>query len=303
MAFSVAGRGEPVLEHAAEQGRVCAVAMDCLRDLRECAAEYPDLFSAKPFGPTVFSGVALANAFGSPGLPASRIRIAARTALWAFAVDWLMDHVATSRDEIDAIVVGCAAVGHGGPPAPNAPLQVFLAALRDELAGRPGWPAQQAVWREHLQRYLDAGAREWDWKTARAEGDAGALPSLEDYLANADNFGSSLVNVSHWIDNRTVETAGELVRLAEASAEVQRTLRLLNDLATYERDLTWGDINSLMLGLTPDEVHRRIGELIDRCEKLITPLAAELPEEADYLRRQLGHSVGFYATADYWGSL
>ncbi|MFB9836707.1 terpene synthase family protein [Actinoallomurus acaciae] len=305
MAYSVARRDESdgLLGVAAERGKVCALAMDCLRDLQKCAAEYPALFPTKPFGPTVFSGVALANAFGSPGATAARIRVAARTALWAFAVDWLMDYVATSRDEIDAIVTGCEAVGDGAPPDPDAPVQAFLAALRDDLARRPGWAAQYPIWREHLRRYLLANAREWDWKTARAAGDTAALPDLEGYLANADNFGSSLVNVSHWIDNGAVSTAGELERLAEASAEVQRTLRLLNDLATYERDMTWGDLNSLMLGLTPDDVRRRIAASVARCEELIEPLAAGFPEEADYLIRQIGHSSGYYGSTDYWGSL
>jgi hypothetical protein len=303
MAHSVARRDDHVLDTAAEQGRVCALAMDCLRDLQECVSEHPDLFAAKPFGPTVFSGVALANAFGSPDATAARIRIAARTALWAFAADWLMDYVATSRDEIDAVVRGCAAVGDGAAPDRDAPIQALLASLRDELAARPGWTGQYPVWRDHLQRYLLANAREWDWKVARAAGDTAALPALEDYLANADNFGSSLVNVSHWIYNGAAETAGELELLAAASAEVQRTLRLLNDLATYERDLAWGDLNSLMLGVTPDDVNRRIGELVDGCERMIEPLAADFPEEAGYLRRQIGHSAGYYGMTDYWGTL
>jgi len=305
MAYSVARRDEPdhVLDTAAEQGRVCALAMDCLRDLQECASEYPGLFSAKPFGPTVFSGVALANAFGSPDATAARIRIAARTSLWAFAADWLVDYVATSREEIDDLVRGCAAVGDGASPAPDVPIQALLADLRDELAARPGWAGQYPIWRDHLQRYLLANAREWGWKTAHAAGDTAALPTLDDYLANADNFGSALVNVSHWIHNDAAETAGALERLAEAGAEVQRTLRLLNDLATYERDLAWSDLNSLMLGVTRDDVDRRIGELVDGCERLIEPLAAGFPEEARYLRRQIGHSVGYYGMTDYWGTL
>ncbi len=288
-----------VLDTAAEQGRVCALAMECLRDLQECAAEHPGLFSAKPFGATVFSGVALANAFGSPGATAAQIRIAARTALWAFAADWLIDYVATSREEIDAVVRGCAAVGDGAEPDPDVPIQALLASLRDELAARPGWAAHHQVWRDHLRRYLLANAREWDWNAARAE----TLPALDDYLANADNFGSSLVNVSHWIHNGTAGTPGEMELLAAASAEVQRTLRLLNDLATYERDLAWGDLNSLMLGVTREEVDRRIGELVEGCEKLIAPIAAVLPGEADYLRRQIGHSAGYYGMTDYWGTL
>jgi hypothetical protein len=84
---------------------------------------------------------------------------------------------------------------------------------------------------------------------------------------------------------------------------VQRALRLLNDLATYERDVAWGDLNSLMLGLDRDEVSRRVGELVERCEEIIEPLSARFPDEATYLRRQLGYSVGYYGLTDYWGTL
>jgi hypothetical protein len=291
------------LETAAEQGRICALATDCLRDLQECATAYPALFPARPFGPTVFSGVALANAFGSPWATPAQIRIAARTALWAFAADWLVDYVATSRDEIDALVRGCEAVGDGGAPDPDVPLQVFLASLRDDLAGSLDWAALRPIWRDHLQRYLLANAREWEWKSAHASGGVTGLPTFEEYLANADNFGSSFVNVSHWIHNGSVRTTGPLQQLAEVSAEVQRALRLLNDLVTYERDLTWGDLNGLMLGLTRDDASRRIAELVANSRKLIEPLAAGLPREAAYLERQIGFSTGYYGMTDYWGTL
>jgi hypothetical protein len=151
--------------------------------------------------------------------------------------------------------------------------------------------------------YLLANAREWDWKAAHSAGDAAALPTFDEYLANADNFGSSLVNVSHWIHNGSVHDPGALERLAGASAEVQRVLRLLNDLATYERDLAWGDLNSLMLGVTRDDVGRRITELVESSEKLIAALSPDLPEEAVYLRRQIGYSAGYYGMTDYWGAL
>ncbi len=301
MALSVAGRDD--VDIAAEQGRVCALATDCLRDLQDCASEYPGLFPAKPFGPTVFSGVALAIAFGAPGATTAQIRFTTRMVLWEFATDWLVDRAATSRAEIEAIVAGCGAVGEGESPTPDVPLEVFLASLRDTLAGRPGWAELSPVWRDQLRRYLHANAREWDWKTAHAVGDRSALPTFEEYLANADNIGATLVNVSHWIHNSDVATAAELRELAAVSAEVQRTLRLLNDLATYERDVAWGDLNSLMLGLSRDDVTKRIGELVESCENMIEPLAARFPGEAVYLRRQIGYSVGFYGMTDYWGTL
>lgn len=289
-------------EAAAEHGRICALATDCLRDLWDCAAAYPELFPAEPFGPTVFSGVALANAFGSPWATADGIRIAARTALWAFAADWLVDHVATSPGEIHAIVAGCTAVGEGAAPAEGVPLQRLLASIRAELSTSAVWAALSPAWCEALRRYLRASAQEWEWKAAYSGGERSALPTFEEYLANADNFASHLVNVSHWISNETVETLERLRPLAAASEEIQRALRLVNDLATYERDLAWGDLNSLLLGVGRDQVTRRIDELVDGCDRLIAPLEDVLPREATYLRRQLGYSVGFYATTDYWGA-
>ncbi|HXA57746.1 MAG TPA: terpene synthase family protein [Streptosporangiaceae bacterium] len=291
------------LESAADQGRICALSMTCLRDLQECCSAYPTLFPAKPMGPTVYSGVALANAFGSPWAAADQIRIAARTSMWVFAADWLVDYIAKSRDEIDVLVQGCAAVGEGAAPAEDVPLQGFLAGLRDELAAGPGWAQLGPVWRDHLQRYLLASAREWEWKSAHACGDLAGLPTFEEYLANADNYGSSLVNISHWIHNESVRTPDQLERLAVVSAEVQRVLRLLNDLVTYERDVTWGDLNGLMLGITRTEVSQRIGELVENCRKLIEPLTDSLPREASYLERQIGFSTGYYGMTDYWGSL
>jgi Terpene synthase family 2, C-terminal metal binding len=300
MAPSVARRD--ALDAAVSQGRTCAVAMECLRDLQDCVSAHPALFSAGPLGPTVFSGVALAHAFSSPGATAKEIRMAARVTLWAFAADWLLDYAATSSEEIEAIVAGCARVGQGGAPDPDVPLECLLAELRDELATRPHWSELRRVWVEHLDRYLSANAREWAWKTAHAAGDTTALPTFEQYLANADNIGASLVNVAHWIHNDAVATAEAMDRLAEVSARAQQALRLLNDLATYERDLEWGDLNSLMLGLGPDEVTHRAEELIARCEEMSEELAIRFPEPAAYLRRQLGHSVGFYGTTDYWGA-
>lgn len=295
--------GHGSLRGAAEQGRVCALATECLRDLQDCAAAYPELFPAGPFGPTVFSGVALASAFSSPEATMERIRIGARTIIWAFALDWLLDRVATSRDEIDALIRGCLAVAGGAPPAGDAPLQRFLADIRDELATRDGWPELSPVWRGHLERHLLAGAREWDWKAAHRSGDRTALPTLDEYLANADNLGSTFVNVTHWIGGGHAGTADRLERPAAVSDEVQRALRLLNDLATYERDVAWGDLNSLLLGVPRAEVVRRAERLVDDCERLIDELHAAFPEQADYLRRQLGYSIGFYGTTDYWGAL
>jgi hypothetical protein len=146
---------------------------------------------------------------------------------------------------------------------------------------------------------LRSMALEWEWKSAGTAG----RPSFEDYLANADNFGSTFVNVSHWIFTGGPSWPEHLDALREASREVQRVLRLLNDLATYERDVTWGDLNALLLGVDRAAVTERIAALVERCRELLGPLYGPCPREAVYLERQIGYSTGFYGATDYWGEL
>ncbi|GAA1014268.1 hypothetical protein Aple_041470 [Acrocarpospora pleiomorpha] len=286
---------------ASEHGRVSALAAQCLRDLYKCSERYPELFPEGPFAPTVFTGVALANAWGSPWATADQLRIAVRTSLWVFAADWLVDYVAKSADEVDAIVRGCLEVADGARPESHAPLMCFLADIRDELVARPAFAALGNAWRAQLERYLAAMAREWEWKAALASGSP--LPTFEDYLANADNFGSALVNISHWIYGGDPATVRHVAELSVVSREVQRILRLLNDLATYERDLGWGDLNAQMLGVGKADISRRLATLVAYCRDLLHPLRDSCPQEAIYLERQIGFSTGFYGMTDYWGAL
>ncbi|MBB2747953.1 UNVERIFIED_ORG: hypothetical protein FHR35_007834 [Microbispora rosea subsp. rosea] len=289
------------LRAARECGAAAAVSAELQRDLRKCQDAYPGLFPTRPFDSALFSAVAQANAFGAPWASADRLRVASRTALWIFALDWLLDYVATSRDEVDLLVRGCLDVADGSPPPLDFPLGHFLAEIRDELAAAPAFTAREAVWREELRRILSAMAREWDWKTAAREGVP--LPTLDEYLDNADNFGSSFVNVSHWIRGGNPAALGRFDELRAASGQVQRVLRLLNDLATYERDLAWGDLNARMLCSGREEIAERVGVLIDGCGELLEPLRDVCPDEVVYLERQIGYSMGFYGITDYWGGL
>lgn len=289
---------------AAEQGRISALAARGQRDLAELAAGYPELFPARPFDAALFANIAAAIAFGAPWCDAPRLRVTNRAVLWGFALDWLVDYVATSRTEIDRIAARCLAVADGGVPAPDDPLGRFLAELRDELATVAAFPDLRLVWRAELCKVLDAMAREWDWKRASGmDGAPAGLPSLDDYLDNADNLACTVVNVTHWIYSGDPATLAHLDPLIEASGEVQRILRLVNDLGTYERDLRWGDLNALLLVDDRSQVERRIDELVARAGELLAPLEGSCPEQARYLARQIGFSSGFYRSADFWGAL
>ncbi|PZF93176.1 terpene synthase family protein [Micromonospora deserti] len=283
---------------AAEQGRICALAAEGQRDLQEVAAAYPDLFPPRPFDPALFGNVAMAIAFGAPWCDLAQLRITNRAVLWGFAVDWQVDHEAKSRDEIDRLTANCLAVADGGAPAADDPLGRFLAELRDELAAAPAFAAHRPVWREALRKVLHAMAREWDWRQ-----DSGSPPTLDEYLDNADNLACTVVNVVHWIHSGDPATLANLDALIVASDAVQRVLRLVNDLGTYERDLRWGDLNALLLVPDRAEVERRVADLVAHARELLVPLGTSCRVQADYLARQIGFSSGFYRSTDFWGAL
>jgi hypothetical protein len=281
-----------------ESGRICALAGQAQRDLRRWAEEYPALFSAKPFDDGLFSTLALATAFSGPWLDRGQQRMANRAALWCFGLDWLVDYVAGSAAEAATLAERCVAVAGGADPVPGDDLTVFLAAIRDELAGSGAYSTLGPVWRDELDRMVTAMVREHQWRAATAQ-----RPSFEEYLDNADNLGFSFVFLAHWIHTGPIPSAVDIDGVRMASWAVQRVIRLLNDLATYDRDVQWGDLNALFLGPDRTEVARHAERLAAEARRRISPVRDGCPALADYLERQMEFCEGFYGVADYWGAL
>ncbi|KAA9374443.1 terpene synthase [Microbispora cellulosiformans] len=295
---------------AADLGRTCALAVRCQRDLQDCAGRYGDLFPARPFDSAFFAALSMVTAFGSPWASPEELRACGRASLWIFAVDRLVDQVAGSTAEAEALVARCLAAagddtardpagdGTRAAAAGDAPpVARFLTDLRDELTAAPAFTALRPVWLDRLERTLRAMIREWRWK------EAGAPVPLDVYLDGADGCGSSFVNVSHWIRTGDPWTLGHLDDLLVVSDEAQRYLRLLNDLATRDRERGQGDANALAFGAGAAEVITRMNEIRDRCRVLLGPVRAGGPRAAAYLERQIGFNTGFYGLVDYWGEL
>ncbi|MEU7650710.1 terpene synthase family protein [Micromonospora taraxaci] len=303
-------RGVPVPTHtvadglaaAAEEGRICVLAARGHRDLQQCASMYPTLFPSPPVDGAMLGALALSTAFIAPWCTAEQLRIANRASLWVTAEDWMVDSVATSLDSVTAIASACIAVADGATPAAGDALGQFLAEIRDELAAVPAFADAQPLWRDEVDKMLTAEVLEWQWRAARAA-DERQLPTFVEYLDNADNYGASFVNVSHWLATADQETLSHLPELTAASREVQKILRLVNDMASYERDLKTGDLNALMLGVDRDEINRNITERIDMCRTLLQELEGTCAQEARYLAREIGFTTGFYRGTDYWGTV
>nr|WP_240972536.1 terpene synthase family protein [Nonomuraea sp. FMUSA5-5] len=241
-----------------------------------------------------------------------------------FAVDRLIDEEATSREQVSGLIAACLTAAGGPPPvadeasdgasdgAPDGAVPgasdaaAFLAELHAELRAELGAtpepgaaPREQAAeleaaWREELARMLGAMAREWDWRRAAR------LPGAAQYLANADSCGAYFVALTLWISTGQVRDPRELERLRPAGEAVQRYLRLLNDVATRNREARSGDLNAFTLGLGPDEVNERMTALAAQASELIEPLRQEHPRAASYLDWQIHYSAGFYELADFW---
>jgi hypothetical protein len=234
-------------------------------------------------------------------LDATRLRAANRASLWAFGLDWLIDYLATSADEVDGIVARCLAVAEGAEP--DDPITRFLADLRDGLSERPAFRTLEGMWRTELRLMLEAMAREWQWQAARTAGAVASLPTFDEYLDNADNICFSFVFVSHWIHTADPPPRRLVEEVRVAGRAVQQVIRLLNDLGTYHRDVSWGDLNPLMLGVDRGQVTERVTTLTGYCRELFVPLRADYPDLVVFLDRYIAFNAGFYGAADYWGEL
>jgi len=264
-------------------GRASAVAGQSQRRMRSWAARYPELYDKPEYDAALFSTLALATAFSGPWFDADQLDMANKSCVWCFGLDWSIDHQATSEDEVNGLLERLRAVADGADPR-EPELERFLAEIRDELAP---WPSR--LWRAELDRMLNAMAREWLWNST-------SKPSFAEYLDNADNLGFSFVFACHWAVNGGLPADEEAVQVAAEA--VQRVVRLLNDLGTYERDVKWGDLNALMLDLDRPAIEEQITALSAAAVSLTAGLP---PEHGDYLRRQMEFCVGFYGIADFWG--
>jgi hypothetical protein len=287
---------------ATDTGRVCAVAGRAQREIREWAARHDGLFGARPFDPTLFNTVCLRTAFSAPWLGSAALRMTNRVAVWSFGAGRLIDQVATSHAEVRDLVARCLAVADGAPSAENDDLTRALAGIRDGLASSAAFAVSGEVRREELRRFLDAMAREWDWNTARADGSA-PPPSFEEYLGNTDGLGFSFAFVSHWIATSPPPPAADVAGIVAASREAQRTMRLIDDLGTYERGVSRGDLNALMPDVTEQQVREHLTVIGGRFRALLDPLRADHPQLASYLERQVDFCDGLQEPTDHWSAL
>jgi Terpene synthase family 2, C-terminal metal binding len=276
-----------------EAGRICAAATAAARDLRAWASGYGDFFVSSAFGPST-----LTFAFASPWLSADDLRVSNRVCAWDIAVDRQIDCYATSHDEIVEIINRCEAISRGDTPAPNDLLARSLADIRDELIRSRLWPHLGQLWADTLSNTLQAELREWD--AAKAFNGA-TLPTMKEYIEDADNFQSRFINIAHWIvtEAEEAEILAHLDVLLEALAARQIALRLANDLCGHEREKSYADLNAFVIGADADLIASTLAEYRDRCHDLLRPLVSASIRPAIALLRSMEFALHFYEVLDY----
>lgn len=276
---------------------------DCGADLQKVMARYQDLFPPRPFDADFPFQLAFLVTGGIDG-QAEELRLHVHAALWVCAVDWLIDHEACSGTEVQEIVDRCLRIADGEIPACGDSLAHFLAEIRSTLAASRTFADHESAWRSELERMLTAMAREWHWNAERNATTTAVQPTLDHYLDNADNLGSTWANVTHWIATTEAETLDALDDLRRLSRVTQQAIRLLNDLATIERDRTWNDFNAMMLAADQTEVKERITALTLAFQTQAEPVRSRCPRAVTFLRQQLEWGLDYYGRgADVWGPL
>ncbi|MEU6708964.1 terpene synthase family protein [Streptomyces wuyuanensis] len=278
-------------------GRTCASATLVLRDLQAYASQFPQLYGNNVFDAALLASLAHLTAFSCPWLAPKRQQIVGRAALWTFGVDFAIDYQARSEEEVDSIVDRCTTAAAGAPPRRGDELMGAIAEIRDALTPF-GCPELLALWADGVSRSLDAQRREWEWKTSRC-----VLPTLDEYIQNADSANAMVVLVAEWILDDPVGAMHHRDALVPAARAFQTASLLLNDLGSRQRDEEWGDVNGFMLGVEAVAVTDRMRAAAREADDALRPLRQLGLGPAEHAGRVLEFARGYYSFTDFWGEL
>jgi hypothetical protein len=237
--------------------------------------------------------MALASAFAAPWRHADELAVTNRIAHWAI---WF-DNVAEIADS-DATVVDvaerCGVIAAGDVPERHDSTTLALADIHRVLVTAPLWPSLSARWQDALARHNDAHLQQRVFTRDLA---AGRSPSAGEYLEQT--CGVELCWLSHLIAAEGLDVLEHAELLLAALDSADHAIRLANDLTTIERDRRDGDINALLLGVTPAEARGMVARHLDRALSMLAPLVAGQVRAAVEIARRTSYVTAFYLTTDY----
>lgn len=264
------------------------LSMRLLADLRAWSVGYGDDVAGKPL-----EAMALAVAAIAPWSDSAALRLAARTAVWLYAVDDLVDVRASSLAEVDEVLARCIAVVSKGARDESHPVFAALCDVQRELESKPLYCALEALWVRKFESCM-LGMR-YAWQVGRGEI---PRPSIGEYLEHADSILKWITIVTLWAGTAGPDLPRHLGVLVPCADDVCVAVRLANDLATSARERREGIANATALA-SPDWIRAELGRRRRRVRSGLGPLAAGGYPPAVILTRSVDWAMRFYDLADF----
>lgn len=253
---------------------------------------------------------------------------AARLSMWLFAVDDLCDEGAgDGRARLDEQLCRrldrCVALlGETGGAIPEDPLARAMRDIREELLGFESFTVLRPAMMEELRALLRGMLREEQWSAAYRASSGALFPSSSDYLENAGVYSIGVLPVYQCllVTMGDASIAPHLPRLMELGREAALSIRLANDLRSYERELAEGKLNSLgilqreletrkgleaaaALEAARAEVKARMADALARSVKLGRGARTDSSHPERYVTDLISFVGDFYAHHDYHHTL
>jgi len=226
-----------------EQVRIFDLSARTSQTLHRWATRYPLIRRVRVWP------LSLSVAAGAPFTSVEALISTARLSLWVFTLDDLFDEERVPQVELMRRAQRYRSLAHREIPCPSGDsLATALCELRDDLAGYPLFSQLGKEWADALCGTIEGMTREYQWRSAYRTGGSATLPTYEEYV---DIGRYSIGGPPHmWAALITTDddsTPKHLEHLRAMEQIASTCIRLANDLQSYQKEVTEGKINALVI--------------------------------------------------------
>ncbi|WP_225413169.1 terpene synthase family protein [Stigmatella hybrida] len=273
--------------------------------------------------------VGLTLAASAPFLSARELLPTGRLFLWLFAVDDLCDERPHAEEAASPLTL-CARFEQamsvletpGAPCASEDPLHQAMRDIREGLTSLPLFSALRTSLLNALRDFLRGMQLEVAWSHLYRQSPPGPAPSLQEYLEKAACFttGTLPIYLGVLMATRDEAILPRLPHFMGLGHEAAVSIRLANDLRTYEKELAEGKLNALILlqrermeqhgQVSADALDRGRAEVkahllgaLERCSQLGGEEATAGCQATQTIVNAVAFACGFYAHHDFHHAL
>ncbi len=226
-----------------EQVRIFDLSARTSQTLHRWATRYPLIRRVRVWP------LSLSVAAGAPFSTVEALISTARLSLWVFTLDDLFDEERVPQVELTKRAIRYKALAHKEIPCPSGDsLATALCELRDDLATYPLFEDLGSHWAEALCGTIEGMTREYQWRSAYRNEGIESLPSYEEYvkigrysIGGPPHIWAALITTEDESTPKHLDHLGAMEQIASTC------IRLANDLQSYQKEVTEGKINALVI--------------------------------------------------------